>query len=238
MNATGFVFNINSPQPDALRDFYRDVIGLKPNPPMGEGALLAGGTPFLIDSHSDITGPTIEPARTIMNFQVDDVAAGKVRLESKGVRFISEPSDEPISFATFVDPDGNYGQIFSMQGAPAGGDGFAVMRTSADADRLRAFYRDVVGLNDDHPQLGNPFIIDTTSVYVGPHSDLSGPAREPARVLLNVFVDDLAAEQKRMEAAGARFIRSAGKEYWGGVISTFVDPDGAYSQLIEFKPQA
>jgi predicted enzyme related to lactoylglutathione lyase len=236
MNATGFVFNINSAQPDTLRDFYRDIIGLKPNPQMGEGALLAGNTPFLIDSHNDITGRTAEPARTIMNFQVDDVAAGKKRLESQGVRFISDPTNEPISFATFVDPDGNYGQIFSIQGAPAGGDGFAVMRTSADPDRLKAYYRNVVGLSDDHPEIGNPFVIDTTSLYVGAHSDVHGAAKEPARVLLNAFVDDLAAEQKRMEAAGARFIRSAGKEPWGGSISTFVDPDGAYSQLIEFKP--
>ena len=114
MNATGFVFNINSAQPDTLRDFYRDVIGLKPNPQMGEGALLAGDTPFLIDSHSEIAGPTAEPARTLMNFQVDDVAAGKARLEAQGVRFLGGPSDAPISFATFVDPDGNYGQIFSM----------------------------------------------------------------------------------------------------------------------------
>ena len=110
------------------------------------------------------------------------------------------------------------------------------MRHSAEPDRLRSFYRDVVGLSDDFPQLGNPFIADTTSIYIGAHSDVQGPAKEPARVLLNVFVDDLAAEQRRMEAAGARFIRSAGKEAWGGSISTFVDPDGAYSQLIEFKP--
>ncbi len=216
MNATGFVFNINSAQPDALRDFYRDIIGLKPNPQMGEGALLAGNTPFLIDSHNDITGPTAEPARTIMNFQVDDIVAGKVLLESRGVHFLGEPSREPISFATFVDPDGNYGQIFSIQGAPAGGESFAVMRSSAAPDRLRAFYRDVVGLSDDYPHLGNPFIADTTSIYVGAHSDVHGPAQEPARVLLNVFVDDLPAEQARIEAAGVKFIRTAGKEYWGG----------------------
>lgn len=237
MNATGFAFNLNSAQPDVLRDFYRDIIGLKPNPQMGEGALLAGDTPFLIDSHSEITGPTVEPARTMMNFQVDDVIAGKKRLEGKGVRFISEPTKEPISFATFVDPDGNYGQIYSITGAPAGGEGFAVTRSSGAADRLRAFYRDVAGLSDNYPERGNPFVIDTTPVYAVAHSEVTGPAREPARVLLNVFVDDLAAEQRRMESAGARFIRTAGKEFWGGVISTFVDPDGVYSQLIEFKPE-
>jgi predicted enzyme related to lactoylglutathione lyase len=55
--------------------------------------------------------------------------------------------------------------------------------------------------------------------------------------LLDFFVDDLAAEQKRLEAAGVRFVRKEGKEYWGGVISTFLDPDGNYVQLIEFRPQ-
>jgi predicted enzyme related to lactoylglutathione lyase len=54
-------------------------------------------------------------------------------------------------------------------------------------------------------------------------------------MLLDFFVDDLAAEQKRLEAAGVKFIRTAGKEPWGGVISTFLDPDGNYCQLIEFK---
>ena len=50
------------------------------------------------------------------------------------------------------------------------------------------------------------------------------------------FVDDLNAEQSRLESAGVEFIRTAGKEEWGGVISTFVDPDGNYGQLIEFTP--
>lgn len=56
-------------------------------------------------------------------------------------------------------------------------------------------------------------------------------------MLINFFVEDLAAEQKRLEAEGVRFIRTAGKEYWGGVISTFVDPDGNYAQLIQFNPE-
>lgn len=33
------------------------------------------------------------------------------------------------------------------------------------------------------------------------------------------------------------FIRTAGREPWGGVISTFADADGNYCQLIEFRPQ-
>ena len=54
-------------------------------------------------------------------------------------------------------------------------------------------------------------------------------------MLINFFVDDLTSELARLENAGVEFIRTAGKEEWGGVISTFVDPDGNYSQLIEFK---
>jgi predicted enzyme related to lactoylglutathione lyase len=69
------------------------------------------------------------------------------------------------------------------------------------------------------------------------HSEVSGRSSQPARILLNLFVDDLAAEQKRIEAQGVKFLRSAGREYWGGVISTFEDLDGNYIQLIEFKPE-
>lgn len=107
---------------------------------------------------------------------------------------------------------------------------------SADPQRLHAFYRDVVGLTPN-PDMGESALMaGSTPFLVDGHSEISGGTKEPARVLINLMVDDLAAEQTRMEAAGVKFIRTAGKEYWGGVISTFVDPDGNYGQLIEFKP--
>ena len=34
------------------------------------------------------------------------------------------------------------------------------------------------------------------------------------------------------------FIRKEGTEYWGGVISTFLDPDGNYCQLMSMKQEA
>ncbi len=108
--------------------------------------------------------------------------------------------------------------------------------TSEDPDRLRAFYRDVVGL-PVNPNMGE------LALKAGPatlgfdgHSETKGPAKEPQRVYINLLVNDLAAEQARLEKAGVKFIRTAGKEPWGGVISTFVDPDGNYCQLIEFHP--
>ncbi len=228
------IVNLNSAHPEALVAFYRDKLGLKPNPAMGETALMAGNTPFVIDGHSEIKGQSKEPPRNLFNFSTDDVVKEKARLEALGVRFLGPPSDAPISFATFVDPDGNYGQIFSMQGAPAGLEMFVIMRTSADPEPMRTFYRDVVGLSDDFPNLGNPFMAGETSVYLGAHSEVQGEAKEPARVLLNLPVADLAAEQKRIEGHGVKFIRSAGREAWGGIFSTFPDPDGNYLQLMEY----
>ena len=110
--------------------------------------------------------------------------------------------------------------------------------TSDKPERLLAFYRDVVGLAPN-PDIGDgAFNAGGTPFLIDGHSETSGPAKEPQRVLVNFFVDDVKAEQSRLEEQGVKFIRSAGREDWGGVISTFLDPDGNYCQLIEYKPEA
>ena len=103
---------------------------------------------------------------------------------------------------------------------------------------LLAFYRDVVGL-PPHPDSNreSTLIAGGAELVFDSHSAVHGRAPQPQRILLNLFVDDLAAEQARIEAAGVTFIRSAGREFWGGVISTFADPDGNYCQLIAFRPE-
>ena len=107
---------------------------------------------------------------------------------------------------------------------------------SEQPEKLTAFYADVIGL-PKNPDMGETaFMAGGTPFIIDGHSNVHGPAGQPERVLLNFFVDDAAAEQKRLEGKGVKFIRSAGREAWGGVISTFVDPDGNYLQLIEFKP--
>ena len=107
--------------------------------------------------------------------------------------------------------------------------------TSENPERLIKFYADIVGLPRNTDMGEGAFMAGTTPFIVDGHSETKGPTKEPQRVLIDFFVDDLAAEQKRLEGQGVKFIRSAGKEYWGGVISTFLDPDGNYVQLIEFK---
>jgi uncharacterized glyoxalase superfamily protein PhnB len=68
------------------------------------------------------------------------------------------------------------------------------------------------------------------------HSDTHGQTKEPHRVLLDFFVEDVAAEEARLKSQGVAFIREQGVEWWGGVISTFTDPDGNYCQIIQFDP--
>jgi predicted enzyme related to lactoylglutathione lyase len=107
---------------------------------------------------------------------------------------------------------------------------------SEQPERLKQFYADVIGL-PRNPDMGDgAFMAGPTPFIIDGHSNVKGATKEPPRVLIDFFVDDLAAEQKRLEAAGVKFIRTAGKEEWGGIISTFLDPDGNYVQIIEYKP--
>ncbi len=79
-------------------------------------------------------------------------------------------------------------------------------------------------------------MVGGTSLLIDGHSETKGRTKEPQRVLISFFVDDIAAEQSRLDAHGVRFIRDKGREWWGGVISTFLDPDGNYLQIIEYHP--
>jgi predicted enzyme related to lactoylglutathione lyase len=113
---------------------------------------------------------------------------------------------------------------------------FLINITSEDPERMKAFYADVVGL-EKNPDMGeDAFRAGGATIAIDGHSDTTGKAREPQRLLIDFMVDDLKTEQARLEGKGVEFIRKEGKEYWGGIISTFLDPDGNYCQLIEYNP--
>jgi predicted enzyme related to lactoylglutathione lyase len=110
--------------------------------------------------------------------------------------------------------------------------------TSEDRDRLGAFYRDVVGLEKNEEAGEYAFNVGGAMFIIDGHSETKGRAVEPHRYLFNFMVDDIQAEQDRLEAQGVTFIRKMGREYWGGVFSTFLDPDGNYAQLMAYQPEA
>ena len=117
MKVNQLVLNVTSEQPQKLIEFYRDVVGLTPNPDMGEGTFDAGGTMFMIDGHSETKGATKEPPRVLINFFVDDLKAEQERLEGQGVQFIRKAGREEWGgvISTFLDPDGNYGQLIGFK---------------------------------------------------------------------------------------------------------------------------
>ena len=114
---------------------------------------------------------------------------------------------------------------------------FLLNLTSDNRDRLMAFYRDVVGLP---PQEGmEEFALQLpqgASLAFDGHSETHGRSKEPSRVLINLFVDDINSAQAELESRGVTFFRNKGVEYWGGIISSFEDPDGNYVQLIQYDP--
>jgi len=95
----------------------------------------------------------------------------------------------------------------------------------------------VVGL-EPFPAIGpnGLQVKEAAFLHFDTHSETQGPAKEPSRLLIDFWVDDVAAERARMEAAGARFFRKEGVEFWGGVFSSCLDPDGNIVQLAQYNP--
>jgi predicted enzyme related to lactoylglutathione lyase len=110
-------------------------------------------------------------------------------------------------------------------------DFVAINITSGDPESLMSFYRDVVGLAG-WPGMEFALAAGAAMLTFDNHSEIQGSAKEPPRWLLNLGITSLAAETERLKAAGVVCIRDQGIEDWGGKISTFVDLDGNYFQLM------
>jgi predicted enzyme related to lactoylglutathione lyase len=110
---------------------------------------------------------------------------------------------------------------------------FTLNLTSQDPEKLAAFYQEVVGLPRDETIGGHSFRVGAARLRISGHSETSGQAKEPTRCLINLFVDGVDSEFQRLSGLGVTVVRSPTREKWGGLVSTFADPDGNYFQLIE-----
>jgi predicted enzyme related to lactoylglutathione lyase len=106
-----------------------------------------------------------------------------------------------------------------------GADRFAAMTT---------FYRERLGLptRTVKPDFVN-FDWGGVRLSVGVHAGVTGPARDPLRVMVNLAVDDIHAVHARLARAGVAFSRRPEAETWGGWVATFADPDGNTLQLMQ-----
>ena len=95
---------------DAAAKFYGEVLGL----PFGKrwGSMPAGefetGNLTIAVMQSDAFGVEFQTNNHPIEFQVDDVAAARAELESRGVSFRGEILDSGVCHQSFFsDPDGN-----------------------------------------------------------------------------------------------------------------------------------
>ena len=102
---------------DAMRDFYRDTLGLPVrNERDGRIAFAWPDAPdhrIILTTHAEARGANSDPARVMLHLLVDDLEAVASRLRTSGVTFLREPSREHFGghVATLRDPDGNLVQL-------------------------------------------------------------------------------------------------------------------------------
>jgi predicted enzyme related to lactoylglutathione lyase len=113
-----------------------------------------------------------------------------------------------------------------------------VQLATDDVPRLYGFYKDVVELPIREGMGPDSFALATdTTLAIIEHSKVHGRTKEPERVIIDFWVDDIEAEHERLRERGVGFIREKGFETWGGLISTFNDPDGNTLQIIQYRPE-
>jgi predicted enzyme related to lactoylglutathione lyase len=99
-----------------MKDWYRRAFDVSEN---DMGAFDFGGVQLFIETHSEVSGPTHDPARMILNLSVDDAKGIGAHLESIGTKFVRPVEQEPFGLiGTVTDPDGNYLQIIQWGATP------------------------------------------------------------------------------------------------------------------------
>jgi predicted enzyme related to lactoylglutathione lyase len=107
-----------------------------------------------------------------------------------------------------------------------------VMIGSNQPEVLGEFYGRVLDRAPDMKEDGwYGWLIGSCFLSIGQHSEVTGQAKEPQRIILNLATKDVKGEFDRIAATGARVVKEP-YELQGMWIATFADPDGNYFQLM------
>ncbi|MCU1457392.1 MAG: Glyoxalase/bleomycin resistance protein/dioxygenase [Actinomycetia bacterium] len=110
---------LGSSNVDAMKSWYRQAFDTTENE---GGAFEFGPVQLFIEEHSEISGPTAEPARSIINLDVDDCRAIEAQLNGAGVTWLRPVELMPFGLiGTVVDPDGNLIQVIQWGATEDGG---------------------------------------------------------------------------------------------------------------------
>lgn len=109
----------------------------------------------------------------------------------------------------------------------------SILMGSTQPEELRAWYRRAFmpGQDGDGPiRLGDLLLV------IDHHDGVDTKNTEPGRMILNFHVDDFEAAAAQLRAADVEWL-VPGEDRPAGRFGTFVDPDGNYLQIIEFKKE-
>lgn len=110
-----------------------------------------------------------------------------------------------------------------------------IMVGTDQLEAMARFYGETLGLERVAKFRDPVFAAAGGFIRLLDHSEISGPTIEPARVQINLFVDDVSSEFDRLMRADptVRVRRQPERESWGGEVATLLDPDGNFVQLLE-----
>lgn len=107
---------------------------------------------------------------------------------------------------------------------------------------LADFYKDKVGLKltieaelgEGEDLFGFGFGKGAT-LYITKHQDVKGKNSQPERIILNLEVDNIEEDVKRLDGSGVKKIQDLYHVEGYGLIATYEDPDGNYFQLVQVR---
>ncbi len=118
----------------------------------------------------------------------------------------------------------------------------SVLLSSENAKKLADFYEKKVGLKlAGEYEMGDKgesyFDFKTKGAGFGimDHSEISGKAKDPKRILINIEVDDIKKEVPRLKKNGVKIIAEIYHIEGYGWIATFEDLDGNYFQFAQVR---
>ena len=246
---------LGTADPDRLHRWYTTVLPPKQEHRQGNYRMLEyAGFWLFLDPRDDVQASHPDPARTLINFDVEDARAVVARRDELNTTWVAPLEDRDGSlFATAADPDGNYVQVIQlsprhraeMADGPAfshGGlgvdDAFSGFSVD-DLDAAEEFYGQVLGLPVERQ--GAP--MDMLTLTLGKRGVLiyPKPGHTPATfTILNFPSDDVTASVRALADRGVRFERYDGMEQdelgiptgGGPLIAWFTDPAGNVLSVI------
>lgn len=105
-----------STDPARLADWYVQALEPDDVDDVDDYRMLRFGSfHVLVDGRDEVSARNAEPARMILNFDVEDAAAVAERLDQMDVEWVAPLEDRDGSlFATAEDPDGNWVQVIQL----------------------------------------------------------------------------------------------------------------------------